>query len=122
IAPKFYFNYLAYIFMAMLISIIGTIMVSFKSQGIKQRNQLGTITNKQMNFILLLCNLLFGLFTFIVFILISIILYSETIFTTKGLLLVLNAFIFVFTVISLAYLLVVLTKSKNIIGGLATVI
>lgn len=121
-APKFYFNYLAYVLMAMLISIIGTIMVSFKSQDIKRRNQLGTITVKQMNTILLLCNLLFGLFTYFIFIIISIILYSDTIFTIRGLLLIINAFIFVFTVISLAYLLVVLTKSINIIGGVSTVI
>lgn len=118
---QFYYNYLAYILMALLITVIGSIMISFKPIEIKRRNGLGSISNNKMNMILLLCNFIFGIVLLILFIIISYILYPDIMIKTNGLLFMLNSFIFLLTVISLAYLLVVLFKSGNIIGALATV-
>lgn len=118
---QFYYNYLAYILMALLITVIGSIMISIKPIEIKRRNGLGSISNNKMNMILLLCNFIFGIVLLILFIIISYILYPDIMIKTNGLLFMLNSFIFLLTVISLAYLLVVLFKSGYIIGALATV-
>lgn len=118
---QFYYNYLAYVLMALLITVIGSIMISIKPIEIKRRNGLGSISNNKMNMILLLCNFIFGIVLLILFIIISYILYPDIMIKTNGLLFMLNSFIFLLTVISLAYLLVVLFKSGNIIGALATV-
>lgn len=118
---QFYYNYLAYVLMALLITVIGSIMISIKPIEIKRRNGLGSISNNKMNMILLLCNFIFGIVLLILFIIISYILYPDIMIKTNGLLFMLNSFIFLLTVISLAYLLVVIFKSGYIIGALATV-
>src|SRR5690554_1995488 len=118
---EFYFNYLAYVLLAMLVTVIGSIMTSFRPIEIKRRNNLGSVSNKKMNLILLISNLLLGIFIWLIFIIISIILYSDIMLKTNGLLLMINCLIFLFTVISIAYLFVVIFKSGNVIGALATV-
>jgi len=119
---EFYFNYLAYVLLAMLVTVIGSIMTSFRPIEIKRRNNLGSVSNKKMNLILLISNLLLGIFIWLIFIIISIILYSDIMLKTNGLLLMINCLIFLFTVISIAYLFVVIFKSGNVIGALATVV
>jgi ABC-2 type transport system permease protein len=119
---EFYFNYLSYIFLGLIISVICSIMIAFKPLDIKRRNNLGAISNKKMNFILLFSNFLLAFLFYLILIIVALILYSDVMFKANGFLLMLNAFIFLLTVISLAYLLVVIFNSRNIVGALATVI
>src|SRR5690554_6413658 len=106
----------------MLVTVIGSIMTSFRPIEIKRRNNLGSVSNKKMNLILLISNLLLGIFIWLIFIIISIILYSDIMLKTNGLLLMINCLIFLFTVISIAYLFVVIFKLGNVIVALATVV
>lgn len=119
---NFYFNYAGYLIMIIFISVMGGIMLSFKPIGIKRRIDIGMITNRKMNLILILANIVFGLSLLVFIILCSIILYGNLIFTKQGLLFVLNSFFFAIPIIALAYLLSVIFNSINIISALGTVI
>lgn len=116
-----YFNFSAYIIMVVFISIIGAIMVSFKPIDIKRRMDIGKITNKKMNLILILSNMLLGLAVLLFFIIFSIIIYGKLIFTSTGLLYLLNALIFTIPIIALAYLISVIFDSINIISAFGTI-
>ena len=58
----------------------------------------------------------------LVFILISVILYRDLMFTTNGLFLMLNSLCFALTATSLAYLIGCLIKKENVISGIQNVI
>ena len=57
----YYFNYMAYLLLALIISVISVIMLAFKPLEIKRRNLLSSISNRKMNLILLFCNFLLGI-------------------------------------------------------------
>ena len=57
-----------------------------------------------------------------IFILISVILYKDLMFTENGILLILNSLCFLFTATSLAYLIGCLIKNENVISGIQNVI
>ncbi len=117
-----YYNFIAYVVLALIITVIGMIMLSFKPIEIKRRNNVGSIANKKMNLILILSNLLLSLFLLLALIVLSIILYTDIMFKTKGILIMLNSVIFTLSVITLSYLIVMLFDSKNMIAALGTVI
>jgi len=118
----FYYNYSFYIIMMLLVSLIGTIMFSFKSIEIKRRNDIGMISNRKMNLILILANALLGLSILLILIIVSIILYPDEIFKPNGLLFVLNTFSFTVANIALAYLVSTILKSVNAISAAGTLI
>ena len=57
-----------------------------------------------------------------IFVLISVILYKDLMFTINGLLLILNSLCFAITATSLAYLIGCLIKNENVISGIQNVI
>jgi ABC-2 type transport system permease protein len=116
-----YYDYLAYMILALVITVMGSIMISFKPVDIVRRNNISAISNKKMNLFLIFANALLGLGFLVVLIIVSIILFPDQMFKTNGLLLMLNSFIFMISVITLSYLLVTLFDSKNVINGIGNI-
>ncbi|MFY9422515.1 MAG: ABC transporter permease [Bacilli bacterium] len=117
----YYFNYMAYLLLALIISVISVIMLAFKPLEIKRRNLLSSISNRKMNLILLFCNFLLGIGFLLALLVLGIILYPRQVLTGSGFLLMLNAFIFIFPVMALSYLVVTLFDSKNVITACGVV-
>lgn len=118
----FYYNYLAYIIAAVLITVIGTIMLSFKPIDLKRRNQISMLSNNKMNLVLIFANTILGLSILLALIIVSIILYPSLIFEPNGLLFILNSFLFTISIIALTYLIVVIFDSKDVVSALGTIV
>jgi ABC-2 type transport system permease protein len=119
--PHFYYNYMAYIIIALVLTVISSIMISFKPLGVKRRNMIASISDRKFNTMLFLGNFILGLAFIIGLIAISIILFPEAILTKNGLFLMLNALIFTIPMIALAYLIVTIFDSRNVIGAFGTI-
>lgn len=117
----FYFNFLAYVLLALIITVIGVIMYSFKSIDIKRRLHLASMSMKKINFILILGNLFLGFILFAFLMGLSLVVQWELMFTRQGMLFTINAFLFMLNTITLAYLIASIFDSVNVITALGTI-
>ncbi len=118
----YYFNYMSYSIFAVLILGVCTVMLVFNKPDLKKRNLCTPVKIKHMNLQLVLGNISFALLTWLVMVLPSFILYRGFMFTTKGLLYLLNSLIFTIAALSISYLIGNILKSRNAMSGAANVI
>ena len=117
-----YYSFENYAFLSIFIFIIGTIMCIFNKETIRKRNNVSKLNPKSISNQLFLGHMTLTLSIWLVFILISVILYRDLMFTTNGLFLMLNSLCFALTATSLAYLIGCLIKKENVISGIQNVI
>lgn len=117
-----YYSYENYAFLSIFIFIIGTIMCIFNKETIKKRNNISSLNPKRFSKQLFLGHIVLTLSIWMIFALISIIIYKNLMFTLNGLFLILNSLVFAFTSTSLAYLIGCLIKNQNVISGIQNVL
>ena len=117
-----YYSLENYAFLSIFIFIIGTIMCIFNKDTIRKRNNISKLNPKNFSNQLFLGHMTLTLSIWAIFILISVILYKDLMFTVNGLLLILNSLCFAITATSLAYLIGCLIKNENVISGIQNVI
>ncbi len=118
----YYFNFMSYSIFAVLILGVCTVMIVFNKPDLKKRNLCTPVKIKHMNLQLVLGNISFALLTWLVMVLPSFILYGGFMFTTKGLLYLVNSLIFTIAALSISYLVGNILKSRNAMSGAANVI
>ena len=117
-----YFDFANYSVLASFIFIVSMILSSFNSKMIHNRITISSMPYKKHNKYLLLSNLLFALVLFIVYVLGSLLISKDCLFTLNGLFMVINLFIFMLCAASLAILIGNLVNSKEAITGIANVV
>lgn len=117
-----YYSFENYAFLSIFTFIIGTIMCIFNKETIRKRNNVSKLNPKSFSNQLFLGHMTLTLSIWAIFILISVILYKDLMFTINGLLLILNSLCFAITATSLAYLIGCLIKNENVISGIQNVI
>ena len=117
-----YYSFENYAFLSIFIFIIGTIMCIFNKETIMKRNNVSKLKPKSFSNQLFLGHMTLTLSIWAIFILISVILYKDLMFTMNGLLLILNSLCFAITATSLAYLIGCLIKNQNVISGIQNII
>lgn len=117
-----YYSFENYAFLSIFTFIIGTIMCIFNKETIKKRNAISKLKPKSFSNQLFLGHMTLTLSIWAIFILISVILYKDLMFTMNGLLLILNSLCFAITATSLAYLIGCFIKNENVISGIQNVI
>lgn len=123
IAPASYFyNASSYVFLTCIITVIGMMMLSFNDEKIRKRNLISKISYKKINRQLILGNLLVSLIIWGICVAVSFILYSETMLSTTGLLLMLNSIVLVLFVLLFAFLISLLTNNRGAISGITNVV
>lgn len=118
----YYYNYLAYSLIATLTLGVGAVMVVFNNLDLKRRTLWSPVKLRDLNLQLILGNLSYGLAAWLVMILASIIMYGSYMFSGKGLLFLLNSFIFTLAILSLSFLIANVIKSLNAANAVANVI
>lgn len=108
----FYYNTTNYLLLACNITVISTIMGAFNKRDVRKRNDSSPISVKRYNLELILGNIAVSLFTWCIFVGLSFFLYRETMFTTHGLLFVLNTFVFLLSVITVSFLIGNITSNR----------
>ena len=118
----YYFNFISYSILACLIYIISLILSSFNSEKIRKRINISSISYKKNNRILFISNILFSLCIWILYLGIGYLFCSDVIFTSHGLIYIINSLIFTICVTSMAFLIGNLLSNRDAINGIMNVI
>ncbi len=118
----YHFNYMAYSIFAVLILGVSVIMLVFNDKDLKNRNLCSPMTLRSMNFQLILGNLSYAVLAWVIMIIPSIILFGSFMFTSKGLLLLLNSFVFTVSALSISFLVSILVNGPGAISAAANVV
>ncbi|QUI24509.1 ABC transporter permease [Vallitalea pronyensis] len=109
-----YFNTLSYILLAMLISMIGRIMLTFNNKEIKMRNYCSPVSSKNYNFQLVFSNLLIALVVWIIFVILAFVINNDSLNQTGSLLFVVNSFVLTILCLSISFLVSTFVTKKSI--------
>ncbi len=108
-----YFNFLSYILIAILISMVGRIMLIFNDKEIKMRNYSAPISSKSYNYQLIFSNLLIAFIIWFIFIIITFVI-NGPIFNQSSFLFIINSFILTLLSLSIAFLVSTFATKKSI--------
>ena len=118
----FYFNYLAYSLFSILILGVCSVMIVFNNTDLKKRNLCSPIKLRNMNFQMILGNFSYAVLAWFAMIFTSFIMYGSYMFTAKGMLFLLNSFIFALVALSISFLIGNIIKSKGAMSAAANVV
>ena len=117
-----YYNFASYSIMYTIIFIICMVLSSFNEKVIKKRTIISSMNYKSHNKLILKASFLYSIIVWLLFMVLGIILFPDTIISLRGLIYTINAFIFTFASLTLALLISSLSSNKNIITGIANVV
>lgn len=115
-----YFNFASYSIMAIIIFIICLVLSSFKI--ISKRTIISSMSYKKYNRMLLLSSLIYSLIVWFIFILLGIFIFKGSLLTLRGVIYIINTFIFTFCSLTIALLISTVVSDKNAINGIVNVI
>lgn len=118
----FYYNFANYSILAGCVYVVCLVLSIFKDENINKRTTISSMNYKKFNRNLLLSNFLFAIFLWLLYVILSFILIGNIMFTTNGLLYIINSFIFTILALILAFLIGNLNLNKNAINGIVNVI
>ena len=118
----YYFNFASYSILAIIIYIICLVLCSFKEESISKRINISSINYKSHNNKILLASIVFSSIVWLLFVIIGVVVVGDIMFSLRGLISIINSFIFTFCTLTLSILISSLTNNKNAISGIVNVI
>lgn len=117
-----YYNFASYSIMYTIIFIICMVIASFNEKAIKKRTIISSMNYKTHNKLILKASFLYSIIVWLLFMILGMILFPDTVISLRGLIYTINAFVFTFASLTLALLLSSLSSNKNAITGIANVV
>ena len=118
----YYFNFASYSILAIIIYIICLVLFSFKEESISKRINISSINYKSHNNKILLASIVFSSIVWLLFVIIGVTIVGDIMFSIRGLISIINSFIFTFCALTLSILISSITNNKNAISGIVNVI
>lgn len=118
----FYYNFANYSILAGAVYVICLILSSFKEEKINKRTIISSMNYKKFNRKLLVCNSLFAIVMWLLYVILSFILIGDIMFTMHGLIYIINSFIFTICALTIAFFIGNLIINKNAINGIVNVV
>lgn len=118
----FYFNFASYSIMAVVIFVICLVQSSFHEKMVKKRAIVSSMNAKKLNQQLLASSLVYAIIVWILFNVLGLLLIGDTMLTTRGMLYQLNALVFSFCSLTIAFLISTLVNNKNAVNGIVNVV
>lgn len=118
----FFYNFLSYSMLAGVIYVICLIISSFNNRNVKKRIIISRMNYQKHNRILLFSNLLFAFTLWLIYVIMSIVLCGSIIFTTSGIIYLINSLLFTIMSVTLALLISTIVNNKEAINGIVNVI
>lgn len=118
----YYFNFASYSILAIIIYIVCLVLCSFKEESISKRINISSINYKSHNNKILLASIVFSSIVWILFVIIGVTIVGDIMFSIRGLISIINSFIFTFCALTLSILISSITNNKNAISGIVNVI
>lgn len=118
----YYFNFASYSILAIIIYIVCLVLCSFKEESISKRINISSINYKSHNNKILFASIVFSSIVWLLFVIIGVTIVGDIMFSIRGLISIINSFIFTFCALTLSILISSLTNNKNAISGIVNVI
>jgi len=118
----YFYIFLAYSLTAVMILGVSSLMLAFQNKDIRRRNFSSPVQITQYNFQLILGNLIFAVVTCLILCLVSLFFYRRFADFPRWLLLVLNTFVFIITIMGLSFLLSQFIRSRGMQQAVANVV
>lgn len=117
-----YFNFASYSIMAVVIYIICLVMSSFKENTVNKRITVSSMNYRKHNLLILLSSFIYSLIVWLIYVLLGSILLKTCLLNSRGLIYLLNSFVFTFTALTLALLISNIVNNKGAINGIVNVV
>lgn len=117
-----YFNFLNYALLAGCVYCITMILASLKQEKVRKRTIVSSFNYRKYNRIVLFSNAIVIVAMWILYMILSLILFKDTMFTANGLAFVLNSLVFALCSLSIGFLIGNITTNKAAIGGIVNVV
>ena len=119
---SYYFSYANYPIIAGIIYVMCLIVVAFNEIKIKRRNVISSTDYKKFSKDLMVSNFVFTTFMFIIYVILAFILNGSIIFSSNGLLHILNMAVFIISIVCMSFVITSLMTNKNAINGIIQVV
>lgn len=117
-----YFNFLNYAFLAGCVYCISMILSSLKEENVRKRTIISSFNYKKYNRIVLLTNAIVIFVMWILYVILSVILFKAFMISSNGLAYIANSFAFAICSLTIGFLIGNITQNKNAIGGIVNVV
>ena len=118
----FYYNFLNYSIIAGLVYIICLILSTFREEKIRKRTIISSMNYKKHNMQLLISNGILSVILWIFYVILGFVLIGDVMFTSHGLILIANSFVFSICALCIAFLIANIVSNKNAINGIVNVV
>ena len=119
---SYYYSFANYSILAGCVYIICLVLASFLDTNVKKRTVISSMKEKEFNQKLLLSNGLFTFLLWLLYVVASFFLVGDIMFTTHGVIYIINSFLFSFCALTLAFLIGNLIHNKNAVNGIVNVV
>ena len=117
-----YFNFLNYALLAGCVYCITMILASLKQENVRKRTIVSSFNYRKYNRIVLFSNAIVIVAMWILYMILSLVLFKDSMFTANGLAFVLNSLVFALCGLSIGFLIGNITTNKAAIGGIVNVV
>ncbi len=117
-----YYSFASYSITACIIFIVCLVLSSFNERNIRKRTAVSCMDTKKYNMILLLSSGIYAFAVWLVYNILGIFIAGDVMFTERGMLYILNSFIFSISSLALAYMLSTILHNKNAVTSIVNVI
>lgn len=117
-----YFNFASYSIMACVVFIVCLVLSSFNSANVRRRTIISSLKYKKYNLILMLSSGLYAIAVWVFFVLVGFVLLGEGLLSERGMLFIINSFVFTICVLALAYMLSTILHEKNAVTSIVNII
>lgn len=117
-----YYNFASYSIIAVVMFIICLVLSSFNEESVKKRIIVSSMNYKKYNKYIMLSSILYVLFVVILYTILGFIVFGNIMFSKRGLIYILNTFIFSVVALALSLLVSTLVNKKEAVSGIVNVV
>lgn len=117
-----YYNFASYSIIAVIMFIICLVLSSFNEEGVKKRTIVSSMNYKKYNKYIMLSSILYVIFVVILYTILGYFVFGNIIFSNRGLIYILNTFIFAIVALALSLLVSTLVNKKEAVSGIVNVV
>ena len=117
-----YYNFASYSRIAGVMCMICLVLSSFNHESVKKRTIISSMNYKKYNRYIMLSSILYVLFVVILYTILGYFIFGSIMFSKRGLIYILNTFIFAIVALALSLLVSTLVNKKEAVSGIVNVV
>lgn len=119
---RYFYNFSNFSLLAILIVVVSMVMISFHEDKIQRRHLVSSLSYQSLNRQLFLGNIVVTFGIWLLYVMMSFVLYQKTMITMAGLLLIVNSFVFTLCILIFSFFLTKLTHERETINMISIVV